>query len=159
APAALTVGAVDTRTSADVARIVVRSSLSTLLNTRTALAGAVSPTKELDLHVAVPRGTLGGARRTAPRPTDFFTKDGRSIVAGRAALVPVGASPAPAAERAAEAGASLVLLYGGHNALPPGGLGLDDSMPVPVVSVPTEVAHAMLARMKAGAPVTVLLGR
>ena len=156
--AALTVGALDARTHVDAARIIVRAGLDTMLDATTPLSGAVSPTKRLDLAVSVPRGTLGGGSGTAPRLVDFFTRAGGSIVAGRAALVPVGASPAPAAERAAEAGASAVLLYGGHAALPAGGLGLQESVPVPVVSLPLDVAHALLARLAAGVPATVSLG-
>ena len=158
AAAALTVGALDARTHVDEARIIVRAGLDTMLDATTPLAGAVSPTKRLDLAVSVPRGTLGGGRGTAPRLVDFFTRAGGSIVAGRAALVPVGASPAPAAERAAAAGASAVLLYGGRAALPAGGLGLQESVPVPVVSLPLDVAHALLARLAAGVPATVSLG-
>src|SRR5665213_2776919 len=92
AAAALTVGALDSRSQADVARIVVRSGLDTMLDATTPLAGAVSPGKRLDLSVAVPRGTLSGTKGTAPRLVDFFNRTGGSIVAGRAALVPVGAS-------------------------------------------------------------------
>ena len=158
AAAALTVGALDSRTQADEARIVVRAGLDTMLDTTTALSGAVSPGRRLDLSVAVPRGTLGGTRGTAPRLTDFFNRAGGSIVAGRAALVPVGASPVPAAERAAAAGASAVLLYGGRAALPAGGLGLQESVPVPVISLPLNVAHALLARLKRGVPARVSLG-
>ena len=158
AAAALTVGALDTRTSADEARVVVRSGLDLMLDTTTPLSGAVTPSNRLDLAVAVPRGTLGGTRGTAPRLVDFFSRTGGSIVAGRAALVPVGASPAPAAERAALAGASAVLLYGGRATLPAGGLGLQESVPVPVVSLPLDVAHALLARLKAGQTATVSLG-
>jgi subtilisin family serine protease len=51
-----------------------------------------------------------------------------------------------------------VLLYGGRAALPAGGLGLQESVPVPVVSLSAEVAHALLARMAEGATVTVSLG-
>src|SRR4051794_1954256 len=106
APAALTVGAIDTRTQTDHARIVVRAGLTTLLDSTASLAGVVRPTSRLDLKVAVPRDTFGKTRTTAPRMTDFFSRTGLSLVAGRAALVPMGASPAPAAARAAAAGAS-----------------------------------------------------
>src|SRR5204863_2150296 len=139
APAVLTVGAVDSRAQARTVRIVIRDGLEVLLDGTVPLGGAVTPRDQLDLRVAVPAGTLGRARRTAPRLTDFFTDDGGSRVAGRAALVPVGASPAPAAERAALAGASTVLLYGGRTSLPAGGLGLSGSVPVPVVSLPEGV--------------------
>jgi minor extracellular serine protease Vpr len=157
APAALSVGALDTRADVERTRIVVRAGLATLLDGSTSLAGAVRPRRTLELTIAVPRGTLGGARRTAPRLTDFFTRKGVSIVAGRAALVPMGASPAPAAARAAAAGASAVLLYGGRSSLPAGGLGLDESIPVPVVSIPTFAAHAALTRIARGQPVAVAL--
>jgi len=157
APKVLTVGAVDMRSETDRARIVVRAGLTTLLDGNTPLAGAVRPGKRLDLNVAVPRGTIGGTRRTAPRLEDFFTRKGVSVVAGRAALVPVGASPLPAAARAAAAGASAVLLYGGHATLPAGGLGLDEAIPVPVVSIPTSAARKALARIGRGQPVVVAL--
>jgi hypothetical protein len=90
--------------------------------------------------------------------TDFFSTTGVSLVAGRAALVPIGASPAPAAVRAASAGASAVLLYGGRTALPAGGLGLDEALPIPVITVPTSTARAALMRLGKGQAVTVSLG-
>jgi subtilisin family serine protease len=155
APSALTVGALDARRQTDRTRIVVRSGLATLLDGTESLAGSVRPSGRLDLALAVPRGTINGTRHTAPRLTDFFTRSGVSIVAGRAALVPVGASPAPAAARAAAAGASAVLLYG--SALPAGGLGLDESIPIPVISIPTAAAHAALRRIARGDHVSVAL--
>src|SRR4051794_7555505 len=158
APAALTVGATDARVRTDDARVLVRAGLATLLDGRTPVTGAVPPTHRLDLTVAVPRGTLGSVRRTAPRAADFFSKTGVSLVAGRAALVPMGASPAPAAARAAQAGASAVLLYGGRAALPAGGLGLDESIPIPVVAIPTGAARAALTRLAQGQTVSVSLG-
>jgi len=82
APNVLTVGALDARTQTDRARIVVRAGLTTLLDDSAPLAGAVRPGRRLDLRLAVPRGTLRGARGTAPRLTDFFTRSGVSIVAG-----------------------------------------------------------------------------
>jgi subtilisin family serine protease len=158
APAALTVGAVDTRTETDRARIVLRAGLTTLLDGAAPIAGVVRPTRRLDFQLAVPRGTIGGTRTTAPRITDFFSPKGLSLVAGRAALVPIGASPIPAASRAAAAGASAVLLYGSRAGLPAGGLGLDESIGVPVLSIPAAAARAALARMANGQPVDVALG-
>jgi minor extracellular serine protease Vpr len=158
APAALTVGAVDARTRTDDARIVLRSGLTTLLDGTVPVAGAVRPTRRLDLTVAVPRGTIRSLKRTAPHLVDFFSRRGVSLVAGRAALVPVGASPQRAAERAAEAGASAIVLYGSDVALPAGGLGLDEAVPVPVVSVPTAAARTVLRRLARGRGVTVALG-
>jgi minor extracellular serine protease Vpr len=158
APDALTVGALDARTQAGEARIIVRAGLDTLLDGMTAVAGAVAPTSRLDLQLAVPRGTLAGAHGAAPHLIDFFTRRGGSIVAGKAALVPTGASPALAAERAATAGAAAILLYGGRAALPAGGLGLQETVPVPVISLPLETAQALLARRAAGSHVIVTLG-
>jgi subtilisin family serine protease len=156
-PATLTVGALDARTQDDRVRVVLRVGLTTLLDDTVSLAGAVRPSHRVDLGVAVPRGTIRGTRRTAPRLTDFFTRSGVSIVAGRAALVPIGASPAPAAMRAAAAGASVVLLYGNGPALPAGGLGLDESVSVPVVSIPANAARAALQRIARGQRVVVAL--
>jgi minor extracellular serine protease Vpr len=158
APDALTTGALDSRTQADEVRILVRAGLDTLFDETTTLAGAAAPSGRLDLLAAAPRGTLGGTRGTAPRLTDFFTRRGGSIVAGKAALVPMGASPAPAAERAATAGAAAILLYGSRAALPAGGLGLQNGVGVPVVSLPEGIARTVLARMAAGSTVTVALG-
>jgi len=159
APDALTVGAADARARAAEARIVLRTGLDTLLDGRTALAGAVVPSSRLDLQVATPRKTFGGTGGAAPHLTDFFDRRGASLVAGRAALVPTGASPAPAAERAAAAGAAAVLLYGGKTALPAGGLGLQEDVGVPVVSLSAQTARTLLARLASGATVTVTLGK
>lgn len=130
APDALTVGAVDTRVRVDTMRILVRSGLQTILDRSIAIAGAARPTGRLDLQIA----------RTG------------------AALVRGGASPALAVERAASAGASAVLLYGLRTPLPAGGLGLDDSAQIPVVSVSNAVARAVLKRLAAGDVATVTLG-
>src|SRR5207302_352130 len=140
----LPIRAIDARTKTERVRVVVRAGLTTLFDGSTSLLGAVPPTHRLDLKVATPRGTRGGTHRTAPHLTDFFTGRGLSIVAGRAALVPVGSSPAPAAARAAAAGASVVLLYGAGAALPAGGLGLEESLPGPIVAIPTAAARAVL---------------
>src|SRR5581483_11421387 len=150
APDALTVGALDTRASEADAHVTVRCGLRTLLDATMPLAGDSTPTRALDLQVARPRS--GRSALTA-----FFSRRGGSIVAGRAALLAAGSSPGPAAERAAEAGASAVLLYGRSVTLPAGGLGR--GVDVPVLSLPQRVAHQMLERLAAGARVTVTLGR
>ncbi|HEY1369066.1 MAG TPA: S8 family serine peptidase [Gaiellaceae bacterium] len=156
APAALTVGALDLRRQVDEARLVVRSGLDVLVDGDVPLTGAVRPQGTVRLQLAVPRGS--GTDATAPRLVDFFDRRGHSLVAGHAALVPAGASPQPAVERAATAGAAAVLLFSGRR-LPAGGLGLDESAPVPVVTLSTETAHVLRARLRAGAPVSVSLGR
>jgi hypothetical protein len=49
-----------------------------------------------------------------------------------------------------------VLFYGAD--LPAGGIGLDESAPIPAVSVPEDVAHTLLAGVRRGIPATVSLG-
>ncbi|HUZ15224.1 MAG TPA: S8 family serine peptidase [Gaiellaceae bacterium] len=143
APDALTVGALDTRPGDAAVHVTVRCGLRTLLAATMPLAGDASPARVLDLQVVRPL-------------TGFFTRSGGSIVAGRAALLSAGSSPGPAAERAAEAGASAVLLFNRSVALPAGGLG--NGVGAPVISLPRQTAHAVLERLAAGAPVTVTLG-
>jgi len=145
---ALTVGALDARTSYARVQVVVRSGLDTLFRATSALAGVARPTHRLDVRLAAPRGA---------QLADFFTRTGASLVAGKAALVSTGAAPRLAAERAAAAGASAVLLYGAGD-LPAGGLGLDETASVPVLALPAGVARAALARLAAGRSVTVTLG-
>ncbi|HEY5099618.1 MAG TPA: S8 family serine peptidase [Gaiellaceae bacterium] len=143
APDALTVGALDTRPGEADVHVTVRSGLRTLVDATMPLAGDASPPRILDLQVVRPLKEL-------------FSPGGGSIVAGRAALLAVGSSPGPAAERAAEAGASAVLLYGGSVTLPAGGLG--NGVGVPVISLPQQAADAVLERLAAGAGMTVTLG-
>jgi hypothetical protein len=52
-----------------------------------------------------------------------------------------------------------VLLYGSRAALPAGGLGLDESVPVPVVALPTRAARLVLQRLQRGQPVSVSVAR
>ncbi|MFN2627762.1 MAG: S8 family serine peptidase [Gaiellaceae bacterium] len=155
APSALTVGAVDTRSSTESVPVVVRSGLRVLFDGILPLAGAVRPPGRLELGIATPQGGLGSAA-AAPRLLDFFTRTGSSLVAGRAALVAGGSSPAPAAEHAAQAGADAVLLYGTR--LPAGGLGLEEEVPVPVVALTAGVAQALVGRLGRGAAATVSIG-
>ena len=143
APAALTVGAADTRPRTAQARLDVRSGLATLFTGTVPLAGAVAPPARLSLEIA------------RPLRSSFFSARGVSLVAGRAAFVAAGPSPLASAERAVTAGASAVLL---DRPLPAGGLGLDESAPVPVLSLPSGVARALRARLDAGATATVSLG-
>jgi hypothetical protein len=51
-----------------------------------------------------------------------------------------------------------VLLYGGRTRLAAGGLGLDETVGVPVVSIPTGAARRALSRINNGQPVTLALG-
>jgi minor extracellular serine protease Vpr len=140
APAALTVGAVDLRRQAEEVPVAVRTGIQLLLDRRLPLAGAVAARHPVALELASPRGR--GAD-----PTSFFDGQGLSRVAGGAALIRAGSDPRTAIENAVQAGAQAVVVYGTN--LPAGGLGLDESVNVPVFSVPArvgELAAASLAR-------------
>jgi hypothetical protein len=151
APGALTVGAGDSRRRLDQVRVVVRRGLEVLLDRKVPLLGAVAPARPLDLAPAEPRG--GGAARQL---TDFFNRDGFSLVAGKAAIVAGGNRAADEIREAADAGAGAVVLYG--STLPAGSLGLDETVRVPVVSVPAAPALAALFAQRAGADVQVTIG-
>jgi hypothetical protein len=108
------------------------------------LAGAALATRPLELELAVPRPAAPGS--SAPDPAQFFDSHGLSLVAGRAALVHGGDDPQLAAEYAARAGAAAVVLYGTQ--LPAGGLGLDESVNVPVLSLPLRVGRVAAAGVR-----------
>jgi subtilisin family serine protease len=157
--AALTVGAADLRESSASVHVVARVGLGVLFDERVSLAGAVAPTAKKSFAVSMPR--LDRAERTQgapPRLDHFFTKDGLSLVAGRAALVPAGDDPAYTASQAVKAGAALVVLYGGDS-LPSGGIGLDDGVTVPVVGIPANVGARLAAELGDGRAASFSIGR
>jgi subtilisin family serine protease len=156
--AALTVGAADTRRSSATVHVVLRDGLGIVYDRRIPLAGAVAPPSSLFLRLAAPKLERAGTpARVAPKVVDFFDENGFSAVAGRAALVPDGSDPAYAAAQGVKAGAAAVVLYGGT--LPGGGIGLDDTVTVPVVSVPGWVGQAMLKGIEAGRTPFVSIGK
>jgi subtilisin family serine protease len=159
-PAALSVGAADLRSQTEQVRVVVRVGLEVLVDRLLPLAGAVLPAQASELPIAVPeqRPQRGrpGTFVAAPPLDAFFDRHGLSIVAGRAALVQAGDDPVTAVENAARAGASAVVLYG--TSIPPGGLGLDESVPVPVVAVPSDVARTALSALAHGRRPALSLG-
>src|SRR5437773_3584884 len=160
APDALSVGAADLRSQTEEVRVVVRVGLEVLVDRLLPLAGAVLPKHARELALAAPqesssRASPGGF--LAPPPLNsFFNQAGLSAVAGRAALVRAGDDPVTAVENAARAGAAAVVLYG--TAIPAGGLGLDESVPVPVVAVPDDVARTALDALTAGRHPALSLG-
>jgi subtilisin family serine protease len=144
APAALTVGAADLRLRTVRARVVVHAGLDVVLDRVVPLGSVVVPERPLSLEVAGPRASAPG-RTTGLGLPDFFDAGGYSRVAGRAALVPAGDDTAGTVRAAARAGAAAVVVYGGS--VPAGGLGVDERVPVPVISVPTAVARRLLAAL------------
>ena len=133
APAALAVGAVDTRTRTTSVRVVIRAGLSILFDRLVPLVGSVTPSRTLELMPAAPAASTSA--------TDFF-EQGLSVVAGRAAVVSAGSNPAAAARWAADAGAAAVLLHGREVAT--GAIGLDERIGVPVVALPEPAARALV---------------
>jgi subtilisin family serine protease len=150
AASALTVGALDARREVDAVRVVLRRGLEVLYRRDAPLLNAAAPTESLNLEVAVPRKARRGT-------FSFVDRRGLSLVVGRAALLPAGDDVAERARAAVRAGASAVVLYGER--LPPGALGLDSQLTVPVVSVPVAPAAALLAARRAGASVGISIGR
>ena len=127
------------RRSGDVTEVplTVRTGLRLLLDRRVPLAGAVGSVRPLELELAAPREAATGG----PKLADFFDDQGLSLVAGRAAFVRAGEDPRRAIEYAVEAGARAVVVRGTQ--LPAGGLGLDEAVDVPIVSVPRRARAAM----------------
>lgn len=146
-PGALTVGAIDLRRRTQSVRVVVRSGLDLVFDRRVPLPGALAPRHRLSLPIAAASGA---------ELTGFFGDSGVSLVAGRAALVAAEPDPSLAAARAARAGAAAVVLYG--PTLPAGGIGLDEAVDVPVVSIPLSAARRALAEQRAGRRVMVSIG-
>jgi subtilisin family serine protease len=158
APAALTVGAADLRPRFGQVRVVLRAGLRVEFDEMRPLAGAVTPTRALDVGIGAPRSVTSGpvGYRGAVPLLDFFDHRGASLVAGRAALLAAGVDPNGSVANAAQAGAVAVLFYGAD--LPAGGVGLDEGAPIPAVSVPEAVAQTLLARIRGDTQTTVSLG-
>src|SRR5579884_2775990 len=149
APDAVAVAADDARPQLDEARVVLRRGLDVLYDSVQPLLGPVVPSHALTLAVAAARD--GGATSA-----DFFTPTGASLVAGKAAVLPIGPDPQAQAQAAAAAGASAVLLYG--EAPPAGALRVASALTVPVAWLPVPAASALLAARRAGLDVEVALG-
>src|SRR3954466_10622093 len=158
APAVLTVGAADLRPRFGQVRVVLRAALRVEFDGMSSLVGAVTPSEPLDVGIGAPRAqTTEPVGYRGPVPLlDFFDRRGESLVAGRAALLPAGADPNGSLANAAQAGAVAVLFYGAD--LPAGGIGLDESAPIPAVSVPEAAAQTLLERIRSGVPTTLSLG-
>src|SRR5215207_8811746 len=140
--AALTVGAADLRPGLENVRVVLRNGLRTVLDRELALAGAVVPDGRVKLPLAQPAvpDTPPGLEPDALDLDAFFDRGGFSRVAGRAALVPAGASPRDSAAVAA------------------GAVGLSEDVDVPVVAVSEPVGHDLAADLRTGRAASVTLG-
>jgi minor extracellular serine protease Vpr len=159
APDALSVGAADLRSQTEQVRVVVRVGLDVLVDRLLPLAGAVVPDRAREVALAAPKPEpvrRPGGFIAPPSLDAFFDDGGISRVAGRGALVRGGDDPVTAVQNAARAGAAAVVLYGAT--IPAGGLGLDETAPIPVVAVPVDVARAALGALAAGRAPALSLG-
>jgi Subtilase family len=156
--AALTVGAADLRESSVSVHVVIRTGLGVSFDQRVPLVGAVAPRDDMFMRLGTPRlARSANGNGPALQLSDFFDERGFSYVAGRAALVPAGADPGYAAALAAKAGAALVVVYG--DALPGGGIGLDEGVTVPVVTIPGRAGSDALDSFRSGKQPLVSAGR
>jgi subtilisin family serine protease len=146
---ALTVAAVDPRPSTASVHLSVWRGLDVTFDGRLPLLGAVVPPRPQELEVGVPSGD-------GEQVSDYFSPRGIALVAGKAALVQAGGDPGAVAVAASQAGAAVLLFYGGN--LPAGSLGLSSDVDVPVVAVPETAARAVLAGIHAGRRVGVSVG-
>ena len=110
APDALTAGAADLRPTVSRVSVSFRAGLRVLLHRELELLTASAPDAGATYDVVVVRDAR-----------DLFGRNGKSRVAGRAALLAAGTTPRRAAVRAADAGAAVVVLAGDD--LPAGSLG------------------------------------
>src|SRR5438552_2528070 len=158
APAALTVGALDLRPRFGEARVVLRAGLHVEFDGTLPLASAVTPAAPIDAGLGAPRArtTAPAGYRGAVPLLDFFDERGSSLVAGRAALLRAGADPNGTLANAARAGAVAAIFYGAD--LPAGGISLDESGPIPAVSISEAIAERLLARVHHGVATELSLG-
>ena len=136
-------------------RVTLRSGLDIALDRTLPLVGAASEAPTGTLAVAAP--ALERPNAPYERLESFFTRDGLSLVAGKAALLPAGDAPAAVAENATTAGAAAVLLYGSQ--LPAGGIGVDEQTAAPVVALPPGAAARVMNALARGADVGASFGR
>ncbi|HLY37599.1 MAG TPA: S8 family serine peptidase [Candidatus Binatia bacterium] len=149
-PAAVAVAATDSRSRVEDARVVLRRGLDIVYDREQPLLGPVTPHRALTLAIAAPRA--GGANGA-----DFFDARGNSLVAGKAAVAPLGADPQGTAAAAASAGAAAVVFYG-PAASPAGALRVTQALTIPVAWVPASAAVELLAAKRAGLDVGIAIG-
>ncbi len=155
APAALTVGASDARRRNPTVHVLLRAGLEVLLGGEQPLGGAVGPPRTASFPVAVlpqaATAVVGGDGGFAR----LFRRDGYSIVAGTATLLPNGTSSPEAVRELVTAGARAVLIDG---PLPAGSLGIDEPVEVPILGLAHPVAVAVRAALADRIPVTLAVG-
>ncbi len=124
--------------------------------------GAAAPERARSLQVVTLAGaTLAHPDRGAGSPApgdelgDFFSREGISLVAGRAVLLSGRVNLPLAARNAAAAGAAAILVHGTD--LPAGALDLDEDEALPLLALPQDVAAEALEGLADGESVSVAL--
>jgi len=148
APAAVTVAAADGRPASPTVRVHLRAGLRVLFDGPLPLGGAPTRTVTAEL-VPVTRALTS---RGLP---GFFGRDGVSVIAGRAVLLPRGGLSEETVEDASAAGSRVVVVEG---SLPAGAFGLDVPSGVPVVGLPGELARGVRSLHASGIPIVASVG-
>jgi minor extracellular serine protease Vpr len=164
APHALAVGALDARRDVLETEVELVVGDDTEFEETTRVLSALGPRADLTLAVGGLFGpSLAHPDRAATVQSsgeslaEFFDRNGVSLVAGRAALVPAeGGSIESKARNASAAGAAALVVYGAD--APAGALDLDEAAPLPVVALPSDAGEAAAEALAAGRPVTIFLG-
>jgi subtilisin family serine protease len=164
APDALAVGALDARRNVLDAELEVRVGDETIFSESVPVLGAVAPRQPTAMTAAGLLGpTLGDPGRAENAAadgnelTDYFDPQGVSLVAGRAALVEADGAPvAEKARHASAAGAAALLVSDAR--VPAGGLDLDESTALPVLTVPAEAGSELAEALGAGVEASVVIG-
>ncbi|MBW3593236.1 MAG: S8 family serine peptidase, partial [Actinobacteria bacterium] len=164
APAALTVGVVDSRREVNEVQAMLRAGGETLLDESVRVVGAVAPDTPGELAVTALTGpSLADPARARNAVAgggalgDFFDPAGVSRVAGRAVLLPAaGGDPDVKVRNAAAAGAAAVLIAG--TTLAAGALDLDETGGLPALAVPADVGREALEALASGGGGAITLG-
>jgi hypothetical protein len=145
-PAALTVGAVDTRGQSSALHVLIRSGLDVLVAGAQALASPTAPNRPIEAPLT-----------SAPRASGLraWFDDGFSLAAGKAVLLPRDVATADAIRDAATAGARIVLVDGD---LPAGSLGPDATLEAPVFGVTRATADRLRSELRLGRVINVSVG-
>ncbi|MEI7760311.1 MAG: S8 family serine peptidase [Thermoleophilia bacterium] len=155
APAALTAGALDTRSRSPTGHVLLLAGLRVLVSGNQPLGGVVAPDVSVTASiVALPPS----ARSVVGAPGGFarlFDSNGYSRVAGAAVLLPRGTSSPEAVREVVAAGAAAVLVDG---ELPAGSLGTDGAVEVPILGLAVDVVEALRTALRRAVPVSLAVG-
>ena len=149
ADAALAVGAADLRPAVERVQVTVSSVDAALFSGEVRLLGGLPPVGPLEVPVVALRGpTLSDPGRPAAvlaaglARGDLLDTEGKSLVAGKAVVVPADGRPLRSrVANAARAGARAVVVYG--TTLPGGSLGLDERAAITTIALPARAGAAI----------------